>query len=251
MLLLVTVALPARGQGYGSSLNPLRRTYYIDDPANSICAGPQQSCSIIECDVGWSCVCVLAFPNGAKQPLSAEQCRAASRELPRLPPDYFKARPAVTPDAECRWRSKGDASPVDCRYGCQGASDVVKITLPSGMVRCPGEDGAALRWGQIHGVVIDPANSMVKREAPTKAPAPVSIEARLPPNDSEECTRIGEEGTGSPERRCHYKCGNYYICVRVDGKQQCPDGDPKDPFTPIKFGKLARLPRCPTKGPPQ
>lgn len=68
--------------------------------------------------------------------------------------------------------------------------------------------------------------------------------ARPPPKDSEDCRKFAEGGTGGRERRCHYKCGNQNICVRVDGSQHCPEG-PGGPLSQIKFRKLAGLPPCP------
>src|SRR5262245_25522809 len=124
MLVLALLTAPAHGGEYG---NPLRHTYYVDDPANSVCSGAGRHCSIIECDdvrTGAGCACLLVFPNGARQPLSVEQCRAASQELPHLPASHFGTLPVVQPNAGCRWHSKEAVTPTECRYRCEGTLSV-------------------------------------------------------------------------------------------------------------------------------
>jgi hypothetical protein len=164
-------AATARGQGYGSQLF---KVYYVENPADSICSGaPHAICSIVQCDAMWSCSCLRVLPNGLRQPLTAEQCQAASRGLPHLPPEHFSP-PVIPPEAECRWRSKSESLPAECRYSCSGMVVVAKITLPPGMVRCPGEQGAALQWGQIRGVVTDPAPATATPKAPAAAAVPAA-----------------------------------------------------------------------------
>jgi len=184
---LALLAASAHGGEYGS---PLRQTYYVDDPANSVCSGSGRHCSIIECaDVrtGAGCMCQLVFPNGARQPLSREQCRAASEELPHLPATHFQTLSVVQPNAECRWHSKEGTSPTECRYRCAEALSVAKFKLPSGTVNCPGEDGAVLQWGQIQGVVTDPAGSADKRTTTLKAPAPATEPAKEAASGRDKC----------------------------------------------------------------
>ncbi|HYV45628.1 MAG TPA: hypothetical protein VFA20_12250 [Myxococcaceae bacterium] len=70
-----------------------------------------------------------------------------------------------------------------------------------------------------------------------------SQQAKMPPDDDEDCSPIGEGG-GKSERFCKYQCGDQRICVRVPRPQRCPYGSKKT-WSRIEFGKLARLPRCP------
>lgn len=226
ILALILLATSARGQGYGS---PLRRTYYVDDPAKSVCSDHGQPCSIVVCEAEQNCMCPLALPNGAKQPLSAEQCRAASLELPHLPSSYFEPPPVVPPNAECQWHSKAAVPLTECRYRCSGTLSIAKLTLPSGMVRCPGEDGAAMRWGQIRGVVTDPARNIARQANPARVPGPAAESAREAarrgrPTDGDHCGScycIGAAGSlgqrkshGDCRRDCRalgayrYKCGD-------------------------------------------
>jgi len=216
-------AASARGGEYGS---PLRQTYYVDDPANSVCSGSGRHCSIIECaDVrtGAGCMCQLVFPNGARQPLSREQCRAASEELPHLPATHFQTLSVVQPNAECRWHSKEGTSPTECRYRCAEALSVAKFKLPSGTVNCPGEDGAVLQWGQIQGVVTDPAGSADKRTTPVKVPAPAIEPAK--------------EAAGKDKDKCG-SCACFYRGFGPDFPgQRATRKDCKDYCTNTKHGR--------------
>lgn len=158
-----------------------------------------------------------------RQPLSPEQCRAASTELPHLPSNYFKPLPVVQPTAECRWHSKNETSPTECRYRCAGTLSVAKLTLPSGMVRCPGEDGVVLQWRQIHGVVTEPGGGAIQRTPPTAEPAKEAA-GKARPKDEDGCGScfcIGAAGSlgqrkthGDCRRDCRalgayrYKCGD-------------------------------------------
>ncbi len=215
LLVLTMVAVTARGQGYGS---PLRQAYYLDDPANSVCSDDRQHCSIVECEdvrTHSGCACLLVFPNGARQPLSPGQCRAASKELPHLPASHFKTLPVVQPNAECRWHSKEGTSPTECRYQCSETSGVAKLALPSGMARCPGEDGAVLQWGRIQGVVTNPAVSTANRTTPAPSAGPAKEAAG---KDKDRCGTcvcfyrgFGKNPVGQKATReqCRQECTRY------------------------------------------
>ena len=151
-------------------------------------------------------------------------------------------RPLIQPDAQCRWHAKGEGPPVECRYQCEGTLTVVKLSLPTGMVRCPGEGGMNLRWSQIHGVVTDPASS----PSVSKVPAALSQPLRDAHGDDQECINTGSGGvSGFPNKfvTCTYNCGGTeHVIVLPSGVVRCPGADsPSVKWKEIKGFRRVRL----------
>jgi len=171
-----------------------------------------------------ACATVSAPCDGSGGPGPPQLTEGACREGP-APARTDPARALVPQrEASCTFFDvdKGQR-PVLCRYRCAGLGSAAKALLPVGMTRCPGEDGAALHWGQIQDVL-----------------APVSAAARVP--DDTRCRPRGSGGGGTFKSPtwCAYDCEGMQHPVEIElppGMTSCPG----NAFDSVTWGDLRRF----------
>lgn len=192
----------------------------------------------------------LAGPALAQAPIGKAELALAREKLERSKKDFSKEQWALLSgklaEAEAALAELTAAGGETAVVAAEGTATVWAAleTLPMLLMLWPATAHAP-------GMKESPAKRAARtkyedklRELAQTAQLIESQQAKMPPDDDEECQKYQEGGTGGPQLFCYYNCGAVKICVRVDGRQICPQG-PRGAMSPVKFGKLARLPRCP------